>query len=53
VIERTPGIARTDLDGAALPEREIWTLTHPDVRHLARVSAVLTWIEATLASGEI
>ncbi|MEX3791407.1 LysR family transcriptional regulator [Paraburkholderia sp. BR14374] len=53
VAERTPGIARTDFDGAALLEREIWTLTHPDVRHLARVSVVLTWIEATLASGEM
>ena len=53
VADRTTGLARVDSGGPALLEREIWTLTHPDVRHLARVSAVLAWIEATLASGEV
>jgi len=50
--DHASGIARVDYFGAALPEREIWTLTHPDVRHLARVSAVLAWIESTLANAE-
>ncbi|CAB3810831.1 hypothetical protein LMG27177_07508 [Paraburkholderia fynbosensis] len=53
IADRAAGLARVDLDGVALLEREIWTLTHPDVRHLARVSAVLAWIEATLTSGEM
>ncbi|SIT43720.1 Transcriptional regulator protein (fragment) [Paraburkholderia ribeironis] len=53
VADRTAGLARVDFGGAALLEREIWTLAHPDVRHLARVSAVLAWIEATLANGEV
>jgi DNA-binding transcriptional LysR family regulator len=52
VADRTPGLARVDFDGEARLEREIWTLTHPDVRHLARISAVLAWIEATMGSGE-
>jgi DNA-binding transcriptional LysR family regulator len=47
VADRISGIVR--VDGGSLLEREIWTLTHPDVRHLARVSAVLDWIEATLS----
>ncbi|MGV2292488.1 LysR family transcriptional regulator [Trinickia sp. YCB016] len=53
VADRTAGLVRVDFGGSALIEREIWTLTHPDVRHLARVSAVLGWIEATLASDEV
>ncbi|QXE07353.1 LysR family transcriptional regulator (plasmid) [Paraburkholderia sprentiae WSM5005] len=52
VADRTAGIVRVDSGGRVLPEREIWTLTHPDVRHLARVSAVLAWIEATLDCGK-
>lgn len=51
VADRTAGIARVDHGDTALLEREIWTLTHPDVRHLARVSAVLAWLEATLVNG--
>jgi hypothetical protein len=27
-------------------------LTHPDLRHLARIAAVLTWIEATMRKAE-
>lgn len=52
VADRTVGLARVDSDRSAPLEREIWTLTHPDVRHLARVSVVLAWIEATLAGAE-
>lgn len=32
-----------------LPVRELWLLTHPDVRPLARVAAVAEWIERTFA----
>jgi DNA-binding transcriptional LysR family regulator len=52
VADRISGIVRVEVDGGSLLEREIWTLTHPDVRHLARVSAVLAWIEATLSEHE-
>jgi len=52
VADHTAGIVRIDHGDAALPQREIWTLTHPDMRHLARVSAVLAWIEATLVDGD-
>lgn len=51
VADRIAGIERVDYAGAAPLEREIWTLAHPDVRHLARVSAVLAWIEAVLNDG--
>ena len=53
VADHTAGIERIDHAGATRLEREIWTLTHPDVRHLARVSAVLDWIEATLVSSAL
>ncbi|OLL29061.1 hypothetical protein BTH42_24305 [Burkholderia sp. SRS-W-2-2016] len=53
VADHAAGLARVDYRGPALLEREIWTLIHPDVRHLARVSAVLAWIEATLAGGAV
>jgi DNA-binding transcriptional LysR family regulator len=45
VADRTPGIVRLPVDHHAPPEREIWTLTHPDVRPLARISAVLAWLD--------
>jgi hypothetical protein len=32
-----------------MPGREIWVLTLPDLRHLARVAAVLNWIEGVLS----
>lgn len=27
------------------PEREMWLLTHPDLRHLTRIAVVLDWME--------
>jgi DNA-binding transcriptional LysR family regulator len=35
-------------DWPAMPSREIWLLTHPDQRRLARIEAVIAWIDATL-----
>lgn len=52
IADREESVVRVNFEDTALPEREVWTLTHPDVRHLARVSAVLAWIEATLSCGE-
>jgi hypothetical protein len=33
------------------PQREIWLLTHPDIRNFARVDAVMRWIEGILAGS--
>ena len=52
VADRIPNIVRIAVEHGPLLQREIWTLTHPDVRHLARVSAVLAWIEATLGDRD-
>jgi DNA-binding transcriptional LysR family regulator len=36
----------TKLSGSdAVLERELWLLVHPELKHLARVKAVITWIE--------
>ena len=35
-------------DWPAMPEREIWLLTHPDQRRLARIEAVIDWLDATM-----
>jgi DNA-binding transcriptional LysR family regulator len=36
-------------DAADLPKRELWLLTHSDIRHLVRIRVVSDWIEATLS----
>jgi len=39
-------------DWPAMPSREIWLLTHPDQRRLARIAAVIDWLdEAIQARG--
>jgi DNA-binding transcriptional LysR family regulator len=47
VADRMPGLVRIAVTETP-PEREIWTLTHPDLRPLARVAAVLEWLEEVL-----
>jgi DNA-binding transcriptional LysR family regulator len=47
VADSMPGLVRIAV-AETLPEREIWTLTHPDLRPLARVAAVLEWLEEVL-----
>jgi len=42
------GLTRMPQDGHPFPARELWLLTHPDLRHLARIAAVTAWIEATI-----
>ncbi|MBZ9672473.1 LysR family transcriptional regulator [Mesorhizobium sp. ES1-3] len=46
VADRIAALARMPAD--PFPTRELWLLTHPDLRHLARVAAVTAWIEATI-----
>ncbi len=48
VADPIAGLARVPGDGHAFPARELWLLTHPDLRHLARIAAVTAWIEATI-----
>ncbi|MBO9136631.1 LysR family transcriptional regulator (plasmid) [Rhizobium sp. B230/85] len=48
VADQISGLRRIHHDGPAFPEREIWLLTHPDLRHLARIAAVLAWVEASI-----
>jgi len=47
VAEREPGLRR--LGGAApVLSRELWLLVHADLRQLARIAAVVGWIERTI-----
>ena len=43
------GVMRLD-GSAAVLRRELWLLVHPEMRHLARVKAVVAWLEG-LAEG--
>jgi DNA-binding transcriptional LysR family regulator len=47
VAEREPGLRRLG-DAAPVLSRELWLLVHADLRRLARVSAVIAWIEETV-----
>ncbi len=53
VADGVPGLRRLPWDGDPMPGREIWVLTLPDLRHLARVAAVLGWIGGLLAPQTI
>ena len=33
--------------------REMWMIVHPDLKHLARVRAVIAWIEGLIAEGSV
>jgi DNA-binding transcriptional LysR family regulator len=35
-------------DWPPMPSREIWLLTHPDQRRLARIEAVIDWLDQTM-----
>lgn len=48
IADAMPGLRRLDWGGEPMPGREIWVLTLPDLRHLARVAAALAWIEGVL-----
>lgn len=48
VGDATPGLERVAV-AQDPPRREIWALTHPDLRRLARIRAVLDWLEELFA----
>jgi DNA-binding transcriptional LysR family regulator len=49
IADHHPALRRQDLsDLPEPPSRELWLLTHPDQRELARISAVQMWLEHTL-----
>lgn len=48
VADQIPGLARVTVDDVPPTGREMWLLTHPDLRHLTRITAVLEWMEATI-----
>jgi DNA-binding transcriptional LysR family regulator len=48
IADTVPGIFR--LSGAmSVLTREMWLIVHPDLKHLARVRAVMEWIERLMA----
>ena len=48
VGERTAHLVREEIALPAL-SRELWLLVHPDLRHLARIEAVIAWLERLFA----
>jgi len=52
VADHVSDIVRIGVDGGPLPEREIWLMTHPDLRHLSRIAIVAAWIERTFSKLE-
>ena len=47
IADRIPGIVAVPGQSGQSLAREIWLLTHPDLRPQARISAVIGWIEKT------
>jgi DNA-binding transcriptional LysR family regulator len=47
IADREPGLSR--LGRRPVLTRELWLLVHPELRHLARVKAVIGWIERVIA----
>ena len=46
--DNVPGLSR--LSGAKpVLSREMWLIVHPDLKHLARVRAVIAWIERLMS----
>jgi hypothetical protein len=39
-----------DLQDNVSLSREIWLMDHPDLRHLARIRAVVDWLDETFAA---
>lgn len=53
VADQISGLGRIHIEEPVFPEREIWLLTHPDLRHLARIASVLAWIETSIRKLEL
>lgn len=49
VADQIPDLARLPDGDIPPPEREMWLLTHPDLRHLTRIATVLNWMETAIA----
>lgn len=50
VGDRAPGMTRLD-ETRELPVRELWLLTHRQLRRHARIEAVVAWLRASVASA--
>jgi DNA-binding transcriptional LysR family regulator len=50
VADREPGLKRSSGAKPVL-ERELWLLVNPSLRHLARIEAVVTWIDDLIATA--
>jgi DNA-binding transcriptional LysR family regulator len=48
IAQRIPGLSRLSGKKAVL-SREMWLIFHPDLKHLARVRAVIAWIEQLIS----
>ena len=52
IADGFPGLSR--LSGAKpILSREMWMIVHPDLKHLARVRAVISWIEQIMSERPI
>ncbi|SFJ68962.1 LysR family transcriptional regulator [Bradyrhizobium sp. Gha] len=50
IADNFPELSR--LSGATpILSREMWLMVHPDLKHLARVRAVISWIERLMSAG--
>ena len=45
LVKHVDGLSRVDVDDKTLPVREVWLLTHTELRHLARIRAVSEWLD--------
>jgi DNA-binding transcriptional LysR family regulator len=45
LAERVEGLYRVETDDRSLPVREVWLLTHAELRHVARIRAVAGWLD--------
>lgn len=48
VADQMPDLVRLPIGDTAPPWREMWLLTHPDLRHLTRITVVLDWMEKVI-----
>jgi DNA-binding transcriptional LysR family regulator len=51
VADRDARLRRLDLNDRPYPSREIWLLAHADQLELARVRAVIEWVERLTGHG--
>jgi DNA-binding transcriptional LysR family regulator len=49
VADRVPGLVRVS-PGPPILQRDVWLVVHPELRKIARVSAVLNWLDEVMQS---